>query len=133
MFKVMTAHIKLAKLAFVGLVTANISVHAQSGKNITETDTLFYGTWKGTSICQIKGSPCHDESVVYHIGKSGKENLIEIKANKIVNGAEEGMGTIEFRYDPATKEIVSVSLPDAIWKLKKTNNSMSGTLMYKGE
>jgi len=27
------------------------------------------GVWKGTSLCQIKDSPCHDETVVYHISK----------------------------------------------------------------
>lgn len=116
-------------LTITGLVLANASSNAQSGN----AESSFYGTWKGTSICQIKNSPCHDETVVFYISKSAKENLIELKGNKIVNGVEEEMGIIDFRYDTSTKEIVSVSQRDAVWKFKKDKNSMSGTLMYKGE
>jgi hypothetical protein len=29
------------------------------------------GTWEGTSLCQIKPSPCHDEHVVYRFAKTG--------------------------------------------------------------
>jgi hypothetical protein len=124
---------RFANIALAVLFLANVDVHAQSRNALPVPDSLFYGIWKGTSICQIKSSPCRDENVVYHIAKSGKENLIEIKANKIVNGAEEEMGTIDFRYDPKTREIISVSQPNAIWKFKKDRNSISGTLMYKGE
>ena len=114
-----------------GLMLLTCSGHPQSGHPMT--DTLLYGTWKGTSVCQIKSSPCHDEMVAYHIAKSSKGNFVEIKANKIVNGAEVEMGIIEFRFDATTKEIVSVSQPDAIWKFKVDNRAMSGTLLYNGQ
>ncbi|MER3465134.1 MAG: hypothetical protein C4329_12700 [Chitinophagaceae bacterium] len=52
------------------------------------------GIWKGTSICQVKSSPCHDEVVVYHIKASGKPNEFSMQMNKIVNGAEEDMATL---------------------------------------
>jgi hypothetical protein len=129
----MGGSISTCNLFIVIFWLASFSVRAQSGKDMTEADSLYYGTWKGTSICQVKNSPCHDETVVYHIGKSVKQNLIEVKANKIVNGAEVEMGIIEFRFDATTKEIISVSQPDAVWKFQKHNNSMAGTLKYKGE
>jgi len=25
------------------------------------------GTWEGTSLCQVKPSPCHDEHVIYRV------------------------------------------------------------------
>lgn len=37
------------------------------GKSVTAQS--FEGVWNGTSLCQVKNSPCHDEIVVYHISK----------------------------------------------------------------
>ncbi|HET6993820.1 MAG TPA: hypothetical protein VFI06_02505, partial [Chitinophagaceae bacterium] len=62
-------------------------------------DTLPTGTWKGTSICQIKSSPCHDEIAVYHISKTGKEGIYSMIMNKVVNGVEEDMGVLEYTYN----------------------------------
>ena len=66
------------------------------GKTVTAQS--FEGTWKGTSLCQIKNSPCHDEIVVYHISKDSTGKSYEVIANKIVDGKEDYMGTIPFTY-----------------------------------
>ena len=94
----------------------------------------FEGIWKGTSICQIKNSPCHDEIVVYHISKDSTGKSYEVIANKIVDGKEEYMGTIPFTYDDKQKVFVSVdSVRNARWEFKITGSAMKGTLMYKGD
>jgi hypothetical protein len=94
----------------------------------------FEGTWKGTSLCQVKNSPCHDEVVVYHISKHGADKTYEMVANKIVNGKEEDMGALIFTYDDQKKSFVSVdSARAAKWEFKITGNSMKGTLVYKGD
>ena len=54
-----------------------------AGKNVNAQS--FEGTWKGTSLCQVKNSPCHDETVVYHISKTDTINVYRNIANKIVN------------------------------------------------
>ena len=41
-------------------------------------DSLLIGTWKGTSLCQIKSYPCHDEQVVHHISKADKANEFKV-------------------------------------------------------
>lgn len=93
----------------------------------------FEGTWKGTSLCQVKNSPCHDEVVVYHVSKNGAGKTFEMVANKIVNGKEEDMGTLIFTYDDQQKSFVSVdSASGAKWEFKITGNAMKGTLVYKG-
>lgn len=98
------------------------------------TAQSFEGVWKGTSLCQIKNSPCHDEIVVYHVSKDSTGRSYEMIANKIVNGKEEGMGTILFSYDIQQKVFFSVdSARNARWEFKITGNTMKGTLMYKGE
>ena len=94
----------------------------------------FEGIWKGTSICQIKNSPCHDESVVYHISKDSPGKSYDMIANKIVDGKEVYMGTISFTYDNQQKVFVSVdSARKARWEFRITGNAMKGTLMYKGD
>jgi len=32
----------------------------------SQSQDSISGTWKGTSICQVKDSPCHDEVAIYH-------------------------------------------------------------------
>ena len=94
----------------------------------------FEGNWKGTSICQIKNSPCHDEIVVYHISKDSTGKSYDMIANKIVDGKEAYMGTISFTYDNQQKVFVSVdSARNARWEFRITGNAMKGTLMYKGD
>ena len=92
------------------------------------------GVWKGTSSCQIKSSPCRDEIVVYHISKDSTGKSYEVIANKMVEGKEEHMGTLNFTYDDKQKVFVSVdSARNARWDFKLTGNAMKGTLMYKGD
>jgi hypothetical protein len=50
------------------------------------------GVWKGTSLCQIKNSPCHDENVVYHISKNSSGDSYQIDASKIIDGKGERYG-----------------------------------------
>jgi hypothetical protein len=102
------------------------------GKTVTAQS--FEGIWKGTSLCQIKNSPCHDEIVVYHISKDSTGKSYEVIANKIVNGKEEYIGTIPFTYDDKQKVFISVdSARNARWEFKMTGSVMKGTLMYKGD
>ena len=94
----------------------------------------FEGIWKGTSLCQVKNSPCRDEIVVYHISKDSTGRSYEMIANKIVDGKEAYMGTISFTYDNQQKVFVSVdSARNARWEFRITGNAMKGTLMYKGD
>ena len=100
----------------------------------TVTAQTFEGVWKGTSLCQIKNSPCHDEIVVYHISKDSTGKSYDMIANKIVDGKEAYMGTISFTYDNQQKVFVSVdSARKARWEFRITGNAMKGTLMYKGD
>ena len=91
------------------------------------------GIWKGTSLCQVKPSPCHDETVVYHIAKN-EGNSYQIIANKIINGKEDYMGTLIYTYDPKQHILISIdSVRQAKWEFKVTDKTMHGTLIYKGQ
>jgi hypothetical protein len=94
-------------------------------------DTLLAGTWKGTSLCQIKNSPCHDENVVYHISKSKDVDTFYIDAYKIVNGADQEMGVLPFIYNSKTNQIISTA--HGIWTLNIEGSKLEGTLLVGGE
>ena len=92
------------------------------------------GNWKGTSVCQIKNSPCHDEIVVYHISKDSESNSYKVDASKIVDGQENDMGTLKFSFDPKQKILLLVdSVGQVKWEFKVTGNEMHGTLISKGK
>ena len=100
----------------------------------TATAQSFEGVWKGTSLCQKKNSPCHDETVVYYVSKDNTGRSYMMDAKKIVNGKEEDMGILTFVYDDKQKVFVSVdSAYNSRWEFKITGNAMKGTLMYKGD
>ena len=102
------------------------------GKTVTAQS--FEGVWKGTSLCQVKNSPCHDEVVVYYISKDSDGKSYKMNASRVVNGKEVDMGPLSFTYDDKQKVFVSVdSERSSKWEFKVTGNEMKGTLMDKGE
>ena len=102
---------------------------AQTG--LVNADTLLLGTWKGSSICQIKNSACHDESVVYRISKNKGVDSFYINAGKLINGAEQEMGILPFTYNKRTNQLVSTAY--GIWTLKIEPGKMEGTLFVHGD
>ena len=88
------------------------------------------GTWQGTSICQVKGSPCHDEMAIYHTAK-GEGNTYRFQMNKMVNGKEEEMGETLFTYDANNKTLDGVTTSakgKGLWHFVVKGNTMHGTL-----
>ena len=63
------------------------------------------GTWEGTSLCQVKPSPCHDEHVVYRVTRTAPERY-KLDAYKIVSGKELFMGAIDLTFDSAGHALV---------------------------
>lgn len=62
------------------------------------------GTWEGTSLCQVKPSPCHDEQVIYRVTRTGPAHY-KLDAYKVVGGKELFMGAIDLTFDPARNEL----------------------------
>ena len=110
-------------------VIAFYSGRAQA--NLTSSDSSVIGIWKGTSICQVKNSPCHDEIVVYHISKAEGLDTFNIQANKIVNGVEEDMGVLPCRFDKKRSQLTSTAYKGN-WIFNIKEKSMDGTLLLQG-
>ena len=62
------------------------------------------GTWEGTSMCQVKPSPCHDEHVIYRVTETSA-NQYRFDAYKLVEGKELFMGAMDFTFDPDREEL----------------------------
>lgn len=102
-----------------------------SGSNLKAQ--TFEGTWKGTSLCQVKNSPCHDETVVFYITKDNTGKKYDVNGYKVVNGAEDFMGLIIFHQEEKRDTYVSEDNDrDAKWEFKVTGNSIKGTLAVRG-
>jgi hypothetical protein len=121
--------LKWSLLFSIILCLASKSIQAQNG--VVNIDTLLIGTWNGNSICQIKNSPCHDETVVYHISKNRGSDTFYINANKIVNGVEEGMGILPFVYNNKTNQLTSTAY--GIWTFNLEGDKLEGTLLVHGD
>jgi hypothetical protein len=107
-----------------------------SSQTTTNTADSITGIWKGTSLCEQKNGPCHDENVVYHISKAAAENTYTVLANKIINGEEEEMGTLNCIYNKP-KQTLTCKMKDrqqreGVWEFIIKGNRMSGTLILNG-
>jgi len=94
------------------------------------SETAIDGTWKGTSICQVKPSPCHDETVLYRIRQTGPDSH-RIRAYKIVDGKEDFMGELIGAYTSATTfraQSVDRQHRTATWTFTLNGDHMSGRL-----
>ena len=88
------------------------------------------GKWKGESLCTVKPSACHDETVVYEITApaSNRKDVLVWKADKIVNGEQQNMGSLVCTY-AAGKNTFSCDIPNrGKWEFQVNGDAMSGTL-----
>lgn len=95
------------------------------------TPPILAGTWEGSSLCTVPNSPCHDEHVIYHIKavEDKGPQKFTIDANKIVNGAEESMGTLECTFTAEKNELYCDTVGD--WRFTVNQDTMAGTLTLK--
>ena len=96
----------------------------------SKQDSSIIGVWKGTSICQVKNSPCHDENVVYRISKGQGIDTFNVSGNKIVNGKEVEMGIIPFKFDKTTNQLTASM--NGLWTLNLKGKVLEGTLTSNG-
>src|SRR6476659_160860 len=88
------------------------------------------GTWEGTSLCQVKPSPCHDEHVIYRVTETSV-NHYHFDAYKLIDSKEVFMGAIDFIYDPARSELNATIVGNrgsATSRLALTARHLSGSM-----
>jgi hypothetical protein len=85
------------------------------------------GTWRGTSVCRVRPSPCHDEIAVYRITRARARDSISVDARKIVNAHEEEMGILACRL-AALGASFTCTIPNGVWRFTIRRDSLVGDL-----
>ena len=88
------------------------------------------GTWRGTSLCLVRPSPCNDENVVYRITRIGSGDSLSFDAFKIINGVEEGMGVLGCLFTHAS-HAVTCTIPNGTWRFTVRGDSLVGELRVR--
>ena len=114
-------------LASLLIVLSCATAFAVDKRRVDVADLV--GDWSGTSLCQVKPSPCHDEQVVFRLSHPQK-GTITVQADKIVDGKPVTMGVGDWSYDPVSQAL-SWEIPRGTWKLVVDGDDMSGTLITR--
>jgi hypothetical protein len=85
------------------------------------------GTWRGTSLCQVRPSACNDEIVVYRITRTTARDSLALDGRKIVNDAEVEMGVLGCRLD-ATSARLTCPIQSGVWQFTIRGDSLVGEL-----
>ncbi len=85
------------------------------------------GTWRGTSLCLVRPSPCNDEIVVYRIAPTKAADSLTIDARKIVRGEEEEMGVLTCHF-ASPNATLTCAMPRGNWLFRVRKDSLVGEL-----
>ncbi len=85
------------------------------------------GTWRGTSVCQVRPSACHDENVVFRIARTAASDTLALDGRKIVNAVEVEMGVLSCRLDAASARL-TCPIRGAVWQFAVRGDSLVGEL-----
>jgi len=85
------------------------------------------GTWRGTSLCQVHPSACHDETVVYRITRTTARDSLAMDGRRIVNAAEVEMGVLGCRLDAPSARL-TCPMPNGVWQFTIRGDSLVGEL-----
>src|ERR1700694_3528052 len=112
-------------------VSARVCRRPRAAARSTMIAVALAGLWVGTSLCTIPASPCHNERAAFHFSAPNANNVVQLIANKVVNGREEYMGTLDFRFDPQAMTLVHRDTRGT-WSFTIDGDRITGTLIVPG-
>jgi len=118
--------------AVLMLATASVTLNAAPAVPPGDIQQIL-GVWRGSSLCQFKDSPCHDETVVYYVTAGAAAGKFQVRANKIVGGEEQAMGTIDCTSGPETGSYTCRTDESTVWTWKLQKDVLSGELQLRGQ
>lgn len=136
-FKVtnVSAFVMVAMLFVLGVVLFAAVPGLLRGARQNDSDSLskVLGDWEGESVCVDKNRPaCKNEHVVYHLTKKdGEADGVRMRADKIVNGKPEDMGTLDCKHDAAKSTLTcefTVNGTHGVFEYAINGDEMDGTL-----
>ena len=136
-FKVtnVAAVVLVAMLLTLGVILFAAVPELRRGARQGDSDSLskVLGDWEGESVCVDKNRPaCKNEHVVYHLTKKeGEADGVRVRADKIVNGKPEDMGTLECKHNAAKSTLTcefTVNGTHGVFEYAIKGDEMEGTL-----
>lgn len=115
----------VASAAFLAFVTAKVP---------QEPARQIVGTWHGTSICADPQTDraCRDEEVIYDVDSAASpRGPVRFRADKVVAGVRENMGTLHLTYDSTTQSWsadLTTARIQARWTFQPQGETMVGAL-----
>jgi hypothetical protein len=85
------------------------------------------GTWRGTSLCQVRPSACHDENVVYRITRTITPDSLAVDGRKIVDAEEVEMGVLGCRFEAPSARL-TCPISSGVWQFTIRGDSLVGEL-----
>ena len=125
-FAVWSCAVRAIRLALIVASLLARGVGAQSPSQQPKAPTPV-GTWRGTSVCLVHPSACHDEIVVYRIARTNAADSVTVDARKIVRGEEQEMGVLSCRFTSPSGP-VTCAMPLGTWQFRIRNDSLVGEL-----
>ena len=115
--------IHLSAVAFASLLAHAASAQSPAQQPAAATPV---GTWRGTSTCIVRPSPCNDEIVVYRITRMKAADSVAVDGRKIVRGEEQEMGVLTCRLIPSNG--FTCTIPQGVWHFSVRGDSLVGEL-----
>jgi hypothetical protein len=119
------------RILLVSVAVATVFVRGAGAQAASGSQSVTaLGTWRGTSVCLVHPSSCHDEVVVYRITAGSGRDSVALDARKIVRGQEDDMGVLACRVTPAVSPAVGLTcrIPNAVWRFPVRGDSLVGEL-----
>jgi hypothetical protein len=115
-------NLRSSLIAFVAVVVLAHRAPAQAAATVTPV-----GVWRGTSLCLVRPSACHDEVVVYRIAPVKGSDSLSMDARKIVNGKEEEMAVLSCAF-AAKGASLTCPMRNGFWRFTVSRDSLVGEL-----
>lgn len=113
----------------VSFLAAGLTIASSALVLAQKPTASVLGKWKGESLCTVKPSACHDEVVVYEItAPAEKKGVLVWKADKIVNGEQQNMGSLDCTIASSGQAIACEIPGKGVWTFQLNGDTMTGTL-----
>ena len=116
----------ILRSGFIALLAISVLARGTPAQTTTVAPSAV-GVWRGTSLCLVRPSPCHDEVVVYRITGASGSDSVALDARKIVAGREEEMGVLACTL-AARGASITCAMRNGVWQFTTRGDSLVGEL-----
>ncbi|HEY0529455.1 MAG TPA: hypothetical protein VGD02_11540 [Gemmatimonadaceae bacterium] len=107
------------------ILTLSVALGTSSRAQSPAPRSVSVGVWRGSSLCLVRPSACHDEVVVYRIAPMTSRDSVSLDARKIVNGQEDDMGVLSCAVTAAGAQL-TCPMRSGVWHFTIRGDNLTG-------